>query len=148
MPSDVSLHTSFTSMRASNMATLGQVLMKRDKIAEGEKVLKDAYALKPASYTLATIAKVLAESAKKAGNDAAQLEYLTVLALSGRITADEQKDFESAYRKSHNGSLDGLEAMLDAKYVRDNPPFSVAPANRKAVPNQRVVLAEDFTGAG
>jgi hypothetical protein len=148
MPSDGSLRTGFAAMRASSLATLGQVLMKRDKAAEGEKVLKEAYALKPASSTLATIARVLAESAKKAGNETAQLEYLSVLALSGRISADEQKDFEAAYRKAHNGSLDGLEEMLDAKYRRDNPMFPVTPASRKAAPGQRVVLAEDFTGAG
>jgi hypothetical protein len=148
MPTDESLRASYTSMRASNLATLGQVLMKRDKTAEGEKVLKEAYDAKPASYTLATIARVLAESAKKAGNEAAQLEYLTVLALSGRITGDEQRDFEEAYRKSHGGSLAGLEETLDARYARENPPFKVAPAGRKAAPNQRVVLAEDFTGAG
>jgi hypothetical protein len=148
MPTDETLRTSFKSMRASNLSTLGQVLMKREKTAEGEKVLKEAYDAKPASATLATIARVLAASAKKAGNAPAQLEYLTVLALSGRITADEQKDFEAAYRAAHNGSLDGLEDGLDARYKRENPPFPVTAADRKAASNQRVVLAEDFTGAG
>jgi len=148
MPTDESLRSNFNSMRATNLATLGQVLMKREKTAEGEKVLRQAFDAKPASYTLATIARLLAESAKKSGNEAAQLEYLTVLALSGRITADEQKDFEATYRKSHNGSTDGLEDMLDARYAKDNPMFEVKPANRKAVAGQRAVLAEDFTGAG
>jgi hypothetical protein len=145
---DEELRNSFNSMRAANLATLGRVLMKRNKTAEGEKVLKEAYAAKPPASTLATIAKVLADSAKKAGDTAAQFEYLTVLALSGRITADEQKDFEALYRKSHNGSLDGLEAMLDARYARENPRFAVTPANRKPAPNQRAVLAENFTGSG
>jgi|WetSurMetagenome_2_1015567.scaffolds.fasta_scaffold78801_2 hypothetical protein len=148
MPSDDTLRANFSSMKASTLATLGQVLVKREKTAEGEKVLKQAYDMKPASYTVATIAKLLAESAKKAGDTKSQFEYLTVLALSGRITADEQKDFEAAYRSAHNGSLDGIDEALDVRYRRDNPPFEVKPANRKAAAGARVVLAEDFTGAG
>jgi hypothetical protein len=145
---DQALRAAFKSTRASNLATLGRVLMKRNKTAEGEKVLKEAYAAKPPAATVATIARLLAESAKKAGDDAGQMEYLTALALSGRITADEQKDFDAVYRKSHNGSLDGLEAMLDARYAKENPKFAVTPANRKPAPNQRAVLAENFTGSG
>jgi hypothetical protein len=148
MRTDEELRAGFKTMRASNLATLGRVLMKRNKTAEGEKVLKEAYAAKPPAATVAAIAKVLAESAKKAGDEAGQMEYLTVLALSGRITADEQKDFDAVYRKSHNGSLDGVEAMLDARYAKENPRFAVTPADRKAAPDQRAVLAENFTGSG
>jgi hypothetical protein len=38
--------------------------------------------------------------------------------------------------------------MLDARYIRENPRFTAAPANRKPVANPRAVLAEEFTGAG
>jgi len=145
---DEELRNSFRSMRAGYMATLGRVLMKRDKTAEGEKVLKEALAANLPAGTKAAVARELAGSAKKAGNDASQVEYMTVLALSGQITADEQKDFEALYRKTHNGSLDGLDAMLDARYAKENPKFPVTPADRKAAPNQRVVLAENFTGSG
>jgi hypothetical protein len=149
MPTEEALRTSFRSERAAMQATLGQVLLKRAKTAEGEKILKEAYAGKPASSTRATIAKVLAESAKKAGNEKDQFEYLTVLALSGRITADEQKDFQALYRKTHAGSLDGLEEMLDERYRRETPKWiEVTPFTRKAAPNQRVVLAEVFAGSG
>jgi hypothetical protein len=122
--------------------------MKRGKTAEGEKVLKEAYAARPASATMATIARVLAGSAKKAGDDPGQLEYLTTLALSGRITADEQKDFEAVYRKAHNGSLDGLEAMLDERYMRTAPKVDVKPSTRVVKATDRAVLVEMFTGAG
>ncbi len=145
---DEELRASFRSMRASNLTTLGRVLMKRNKTAEGEKLLKEAYAANPPAGTKSAIARVMAESAKKAGDEAGQMEYLTVLALGGQITADDQKDFEALYRKSHNGSLDGLEAMLDARYARENPKFAVTPATRKPAPNQRAVLAENFTGSG
>jgi hypothetical protein len=150
MPTDDEMRASLKSERASALATLGQVLMKRGKAEEGEKALAEAYAAKPASSTMASIARVLADSAKKSGNEALQLEYLTVLALSGRITADESKDFEAAYRKTHNGSLDGLDAMLDERYRRDHVRFAVAPYVRKAPakPTGRAVLAEIFPGAG
>ena len=148
MPTDDQLRTSFRAERASVQATLGQVLVKRGKTAEGEKVLKEAYAARPASATMATIARVLAGSAKKAGDDPGQLEYLTTLALSGRITADEQKDLEAVYRKTHNGSLEGLEAALDERYLRNDPRFAVKPSTRAVKSNDRAVLAEMFTGAG
>jgi tetratricopeptide (TPR) repeat protein len=150
MPTDDELRASLKSERTAALATLGQILVKRGKTVEGEKALAEAYAAKPASSTMAAIARVLADSAKKAGNDALQLEYLTVLALSGRITADETKDFEAAYRKSHNGSLDGLEAMLDERYRRDHVRFAVTPFTRKppAKPTGKTVLAEIFPGAG
>ena len=150
MPTDDEMRASFKSERAAALATLGQILVKRGKTEEGEKALVEAYAAKPASSTMASIARVLAESAKKAGNDTLQLEYLTVLALSGRITADETKEFEAAYRKTHNGSLDGLEAMLDDRYRRDHTRFAVTPFVRKppAKATGKTVLGEVFPGAG
>jgi hypothetical protein len=150
MPTDDEMRASFKSERAAALATLGQILVKRGKSEEGEKALTEAYAAKPASYTMAAIARTLAESAKKSGNDTLQLEYLTVLALSGRITADETKDFEAAYRKTHNGSLDGLEAMLDERYRREHTRFAVTPYVRKpgTKATGRTVLAEVFPGAG
>jgi len=150
MPTDDEMRAGLKSERAAALATLGQILMKRGKTEEGEKALGEAYAAKPASYTMASIARVLAESAKKAGNEVLQLEYLTVLALSGRITADETKDFEAAYRKTHNGSLDGLDTMLDERYRRDHVRFAVTPFAHKppAKATGRTVLAEIFPGAG
>ena len=148
VPTDDELRTAFRSEKASIQATLGQILLKRGKTAEGEKLLKEVYDAKPASYTMATIARVLAESAKKTGDDAGQLEYLTTLALSGSITAEQQKDFEAVYRKTHNGSLDGLDEMLDARYLREKPKFEVKPSTRAPKPTDRAVVAELFTGAG
>jgi thiol-disulfide isomerase/thioredoxin len=53
------------------------------------------------------------------------------------------------YRKSHNGSLDGLEAMLDTEYRKRFPnPVHVEvykPSERRS---DRMVLAEVFTGSG
>ena len=150
MPTDEEMRTSLRSERASAQATLGQILMKRGHTEEGEKLLAEAFTAKPPASTMATIARTLAESAKKSGNEAAQLEYLTVLALSGRINADETKDLEAAYRKTHNGSLDGLETMLDERYRRDHIRVAVTPYVRKpgTKATGKTVLAEVFPGAG
>ena len=97
---------------------------------------------------MATISRVLAASAKKAGDDNGQLDYLSALALSGRITKEEQQDFEAVYRKTHNGSLDGIEAMLDERYLRTAPKFEVERSPRKVKSTDRAVLVEMFTGSG
>jgi lipopolysaccharide biosynthesis regulator YciM len=150
MPTEPEMRTALRSERASAQATLGQILVKRGKTDEGVKVLKEAYAAKPAAYTMATVARSLYEASKTAGNDNDQLEYLSALALSGRGTADEFKALDEIYKKTHNGSLDGLEAMLDARWRRDNVRFGVTPYTRPAntKPTGRTVLAEVFPGAG
>jgi hypothetical protein len=149
-PTDAEMRTALKSERASAQATLGQILVKRGKSDEGVKVLREAYAAKPATSTMATVARSLYETAKTAGNDNDQFEYLSALALSGRGTADEFKALDEAYKKTHNGSLDGLEAMLDARWRRDNVRFAVTPYTRPAntKPTGRTVLAEVFPGAG
>ncbi len=49
----------------------------------------------------------------------------------------------------HDGSLDGLEDVLDARYVKDGPKApEVEKYERAADRSERVVLAEIFTGAG
>ena len=150
MPTDDEMRTALKSERASAQATLGQILLKRGKSDEGVKVLKEAYAAKPASSTIAGIARSLYEAAKTAGNDNDQLEYLTALALSGRGTADEFKALDAVYSKTHNGSLDGLEPMLDARWRKENVRFAVTPYTRPAntKPTGRTVLAEVFPGSG
>ncbi len=82
VPTDDELRTSFRAERASVQATLGQILVKRDKNAEGEALLKEAYAARPAAALMATISRILAGSAKKSGDDRGQLEYLSALGLS------------------------------------------------------------------
>ncbi len=150
MPTDEEMRTALRSERASAQATLGQILMKRGKADEGVKVLKEAYAARPASSAMAAVARSLYDAAKTAGNDTDQLEYLTALALSGRGTADEFKALDAVFSKTHNGSLDGLEAMLDARWRRDHVRFGVTPYARpaNAKPTGRTVLAEVFPGSG
>ena len=109
------------SERASAQATLGQILMKRGKTDEGEKVLAEAYAAKPASSTMATIAQGRCPSRpRRPATTTTSSSTCTVLALSGRVTAGRvQGRSRRSTSKTHNGSLDGLEAMLDERYRRD-----------------------------
>lgn len=132
--------------RASYTAALGNVYLKQGKTAEAEKSFKEAYDANP---SLSTAALGLAEVAEKAGNNTAALEYLTSAALSGRLPADGRKRLETAYAKTHGGSVDGLNAMLDSKY-RTMYPLQVKVESYKSTGarSNRVVLAEVFTGSG
>jgi len=129
--------------RATVLATLGQIYLKKGKIAEAEKSLKEAYEANPSAAT------GLAELSEKAGNYTAALDYLATAALSGQMSADARNRLESIYRKTYNGSLDGLEDMLDAKYKKAYPnPVTVEHYKPTASRSNRVVLAEIFTGSG
>jgi tetratricopeptide (TPR) repeat protein len=149
MPDDATLASGFKTMRQTALVTLAQVYDKRGKAPEAEKAFKDAYTLAPRGSSAATAALKLAEYAKKAGRTSEQFEYLTVVALTGRLTASDRTDFEGLYKQAHNGSLDGLEDMLDARYAKENPPnVHVKPYVATKDRTKRVVLAEVFTGSG
>lgn len=146
---DAAMATGFKTMRQTALVTLAQVYDKRGKAAEAEKTFKDAYTLAPKGNGAATAALRLAEYSKKAGRTSEQFEYLTVVALSGRLTAADRADFENLYKQAHSGSLDGLEDMLDARYAKENPPnVHVKPYVATKDRTRRVVLAEVFTGSG
>ena len=49
------------------------------------------------------------------------MDYLISARLSGRASDTAIQAFETLYKKGHNGSLDGLEAMLDTEYRKRFP---------------------------
>jgi tetratricopeptide (TPR) repeat protein len=132
--------------RANHLATLGRIRLKQGRVTDAETALKAAFAANP-EIPAAVIG--LAELADQRKDSKTALGYWMQAALTGRLSKDDRVKFENAYRASHNGSLDGLEAALDAKYKATsvNP---VHPTAYKATParTNRVVLAEVFTGAG
>jgi tetratricopeptide (TPR) repeat protein len=132
--------------RATHLATIGRIRIKQGRIAEAETALKDAFAANP---EIPSAAIGLAELAEKKNDTQGALGYWSTAALTGRLSAEDRGKFEVLYRKAHNGSLDGLDDMLDAKYKATftNP---VHPAAFKPGParTNRMVLAEVFTGAG
>lgn len=146
VPSDEELSKSFRSIRASNLSVLGRIHLKKGNTAEAEKYLKESYDANP---TITATAVALAEISEKAGDDRAALDYLATAVLSGRVSKANREKFEKLYRKTHNNSLDGMEAMLDERYKKAFPP-PIHPDDYKPTQarSKRVVLAEVFTGSG
>jgi hypothetical protein len=146
-PSEAEANKKCLAELAAYRTILGRIYLKKGKEAEGEKLLTAAYATEP---TLAQAIVGLAEIAEKRGEDAAALDYLTTAVLTaGYKMADASGRFEALYRKTHGGSLDGSERVLDLRYKELFPnPIKTERYKPSASRSNRVVLAELFEGAG
>jgi tetratricopeptide (TPR) repeat protein len=132
--------------RAPYYASLGRLNLKRGKLKEAEKYLKDAISANPQSLD-AMIG--LAELAEKKNDTATALNYYASASLTGRMKPDSREKFFDLYRRNHEGSLKGLEELLDQRYRKDFPsPIKVEHYAPPASRSERLVLAEVFTGAG
>ena len=125
--------------------TLGRIYLKEGKLDAAEQNLKDALAanagVDPLEFRLANYEKL---------GDAqnALTNYISAAALS-KIPAASRQALNGLYAKAHNGSMAGLEELLDAKYLEVNPPpFAVDPYKPTEKRTDRVVLTEVFTGSG
>lgn len=146
LPSSEELVKRFQQARAVRVATLGQVENKLGRTPQAQKLLEEAYAVNPAS---APVAGALGEMAAKAGNDSKAMEYLISARLTGNAAESVNQVFDATYKKTHNGSLEGVETMLDGEYHRRFPnPVHVEAYKATAARTDRVVLAEVFTGSG
>jgi thiol-disulfide isomerase/thioredoxin len=120
--------------------------MKLGRTAVAQKLLEESYAVTPST---ASVAGALGEIAAKAGDDAKAMDYLIPARLSGHAPDSANQAFEALYKKGHSGSLDGVEAMLDAEYHKRFPnPVHVEAYKPTEKRSGRVVLAEVFTGSG
>jgi thiol-disulfide isomerase/thioredoxin len=146
IPPNEELTKRFNDSRASRMATLGRIEFKLGKIAPAKKLLTESYAV---NNDNPVVASALGEIAAKEGNETKALDYLMTAKLSGRITESANVAFESTYKKQHNGSLEGLDAVLDSEYHKrfPNPVHAEAykPTDKRT---DRIVLGEVFTGSG
>jgi thiol-disulfide isomerase/thioredoxin len=146
IPSSEELTKRFKESRASRVATLGRIELKLGKTAPAKKLLEESYNVNSDNPL---VASALGEIAAKESNNAKAIEYLTTAKLSGRITESANLAFETAYKKQHNGSLDGLDAALDTEYNKryPNPVHAEAykPDDKRT---DRIVLGEVFTGSG
>lgn len=132
--------------RATHLATLGRIRFKQGKIGPAEKALKAAFAANP---EIPTALVGLAELADHRKNAKAALNYWMQAALTGRLSKEDREKFETAYRNANNGTLDGLDASLDAKYkAAFTPPVHPEPYKATPMRTDKVVLAEVFSGAG
>lgn len=146
IPPQEELVKSFAEARAARLATLGRVELKLGNTAIAQKLLEESYAVTRSNVP---VAAALGEIAAKNGNDAKALDYLTSAKLSGYAPDSANQAFEAVYKKTHNGSLDGLEAMLDTEYLKRFPnPVHVEAYKPTAKRSDRMVLAEVFTGSG
>jgi tetratricopeptide (TPR) repeat protein len=146
IPSREELAKEFAELRAARLGTLGRVEMELGRTAEARKLLEESYAVAPDD---AKVAAALGELAAKAGDDAKAMEYLISARLSGRAPDTANQAFETLYKKGHNSSLDGLEAMLDAEYRKRFPnPIHTEAYQPTEKRTDRIVLAEVFTGSG
>ncbi len=145
-PSEEELAKRYRESRASRVATLGRVEIKRGETARGQKLLEEAWAANP---SLVVVGAALGELAYQAGDDAKAMEYLAPARLSGHAPESANVALEAVYRKQHSGSADGLDAMLDAQYRKLYPnPVKVEEYHAAEKRSDRLVLAEVFTGSG
>ena len=139
--------------RASYETIIGRIHLKSGKTKEAENAFKAAYDAFPFvdanPTTLRTAALGLAELAEKEGNYDQALTYLSAAAISGRPDASARARLETAYRKTHQDSLAGLDEMLDAKYEEEFPsPINAESYKPTSSRSERTVLSEVFTGSG
>jgi thiol-disulfide isomerase/thioredoxin len=146
VPSDDELRKRFAESRANRLATLGRIDVKLGQTERGRKLLEESYA---ANASQPLVAAALGEMAAKAGNDGKAFDYLVTARLSGKAPATAVAALDGLYRKSHDGSLDGFSAMLDAEYNKRFPnPLHLETYKPSEKRSDRVVLAEVFTGSG
>jgi thiol-disulfide isomerase/thioredoxin len=146
IPPPEELAKDFAEARASRIGMLGRVELKLGRTSEARKLLEESYAVTPSS---ATVAAALGELAAKSGDDAKAMDYLISARLTGRAPDTANQAFETLYKKGHNGSLDGLEAMLDTEYHKRFPnPIHMEAYKATEKRSDRMVLAEVFTGSG
>lgn len=129
-----------TPTRARYLDTLGWVLYQRGQLEEAADLLAEALDIRPDDANIAfRRASVLEEQGRE--TDAREL-YLRAYVSGGRLQAKEK--LEASYEREHR-SLDGLHELIDAEYAKKPAPFD--PGKYQGERNERIILAELFTGA-
>ena len=144
VPSDGELHNFFVKQRSYSLLTLAEIYDHEGKQQKAEILLKGIVETVPDSYgAWFTYGKV--EEGLGRPQQAGKL-YLKAYI---RGAAEARPKVEAAYKASHQGSVSGLDDMLDEIYRQSFPnplrPAGYAPGAKRT---DRVVLAELFTGAG
>lgn len=146
-PTDEALRAQFQSTQSQVRTVLGQIYLKRGKTDEAEKTLKAVYTDSAASSSSRLqAARSLAEVARKKGDNGELVDYLVELTVLG-AQPEWRRELDDVYKKAHNGSLAGLNEMIDARFHASTKPVHVTPYLRPKSSNARLVLAELFTGA-
>lgn len=121
---------------------------KVDSASGLNKILDEALAGWSPGQRQAAVAIALAETSEKKGDLKSAANALADASMLAPMKSADHKRLEDLYRKTHNGSLDGLEEELDAKYRKANPlPFKADPYTPAPGRTNRIALAELFTGS-
>jgi thiol-disulfide isomerase/thioredoxin len=145
-PTDQELVKRFNQSRANRLATLGRIEFELGKTAAATTLLTEAHA---ADRDQPGAEGTLGEIALQKGDNAQALEYLVAARLAGQSGASTIAALSSAFSKTHNGTLAGLDEMLDAEYRKRFPePLHPEAYQPSAKRSDRLVLAEVFTGSG
>jgi len=128
----------FAAQRAGQLVALAQVERKLGKGAEARRLLEEAMSDNPGSAAARGLADLSADTAE-------QLHW-TIAAYVTSSSKTDRDRAESLYKKTHNDSLVGLEAVLDAEYNKLFP--NPAHLERYHGKGKRTVLAELLTGSG
>jgi tetratricopeptide (TPR) repeat protein len=138
------LHRDYQKRQAGFAATLGRVYVLEGKTEQGRKLLEQALNDDP---TISEASEALGLLDMQQGQNDKALSYLVRARLNGELKPDSQKALETLYRGSHSGSLDGFDDYLDAEYRKVSPDPPPPARYQPKAGQDRVVLAELFTGA-
>ena len=131
--------------RARYQDTLGRIYLKQGKLKEARNYLKQALTNEP-ELTGAVIG--LGQIAESRGKHKEALEYFSSAAVKSSLKKPDRQQMEAAYRATHQGSLNGLEDLLDDKYRRLNASLHFDHYQESPKRSNRIALAELFTGSG
>ncbi len=135
----------YHSFAAALHASLGTSYLKKNKLELADKAFREAHKVKPDMESAVGIAEVLEKQSKIPE----AFEFMTFAMLTGRLKPEGIEHFHALYRKTHNGSLDGVEAYLDDLYrKRHRNPLTVRKYTPPTSRTNRVVTAELVTGGG
>lgn len=140
---DERLERSYDAEHGWLVGTLGGIYLKLGKLAEAEPCLETS--LKYSDDKLPPLLG-LADIAEKRGDESGELQYLSGAMMQGVPSVKLRERFEALFRKSHNGSIDGMDDFLDQKFI-DTRPVKVDPYRPTNARSDRIVLAELFTGS-
>ena len=133
----------WTGIRANHLSALGRALVLQGHVPEGEARLRESFALAPVMETALALSSLREQAGQL--NDA--LTFAVAAQLTGKMTTPEFTQLNAIYAKTHNGSLDGLEALLDTTYAAKHVnPVAAATCRPTPARTTRTVLAEMFTG--
>ena len=135
----------FHTAQATYFSQLGRTYEGLKDEPNAEAAYRKTYSIEPTAPAAMGIAGIL----ERKGKDPEALDFMTRAALTGKLDKSGVTLFHALYAKAHNGSLDGLDAMLDERFrEHDRNPVQAEKYQSAAKRSNRTALLEFFTGAG